>query len=539
MLAIIVIAMLLFLMAVISFTSNKEPQISVIDPISGNPGDVLTIYGSNFGSEMKDGYVEIGGFRLTESSFLNWSDSSISLKLPENMRDGLVYVVTKAGKSEPKIFTNKTSIPVPVIPDLKTSVPIIYGIDEKSQSVGSLITINGKNFGLMRNDSSVSFSWKEVDKQNNEFILCENVDYEYWSDECIRVRVPDGATTGSVVVKTEKGASNNFPFTIDTAIGSKLFDEKRTYIIDSCVEISNLKLDDNTTGASMVIRFPLPPTSPSQRSVDVTESNPEPSIANLSGTLVHEFDISANENIDSFSVKHSFVVTNYAIKTSIKESSVKPYSTTCTQLMSSYLKSDEIIFSDDEKIIKLAKEIVGTVKNPYTKAKLIYNYMISNFKIKDNLRSDNSSPLDLLNWKTGDAYDFAIVYCSLLRAAAVPAIPVAGVLVDSSMKAKPHWWCEFYVEKVGWVPVDVALGSGLEYESFKQLENPDRFYFGNLDGQHIIFSRGVNHLRSSMSYSKIVYQPKSYALQSIWEESSNQLKSYSSYWINPNIVGIY
>lgn len=539
MLAIIVIAMLLFLMAVISFTSNKEPQISVIDPISGNPGDVLTIYGSNFGSEMKDGYVEIGGFRLTASSFLNWSDSSISLKLPENMRDGLVYVVTKAGKSEPKIFTNKTSIPVPVIPDLKTSVPIIYGIDEKSQSVGSLITINGKNFGLMRNDSSVSFSWKEVDKQNNEFILCENVDYEYWSDECIRVRVPDGATTGSVVVKTEKGASNNFPFTIDTAIGSKLFDEKRTYIIDSCVEISNLKLDDNTTGASMVIRFPLPPTSPSQRSVDVTESNPEPSIANLSGTLVHEFDISANENIDSFSVKHSFVVTNYAIKTSIKESSVKPYSTTCTQLMSSYLKSDEIIFSDDEKIIKLAKEIVGTVKNPYTKAKLIYNYMISNFKIKDNLRSDNSSPLDLLNWKTGDAYDFAIVYCSLLRAAAVPAIPVAGVLVDSSMKAKPHWWCEFYVEKVGWVPVDVALGSGLEYESFKQLENPDRFYFGNLDGQHIIFSRGVNHLRSSMSYSKIVYQPKSYALQSIWEESSNQLKSYSSYWINPNIVGIY
>lgn len=526
-------------MAVISFTSNKEPQISVIDPISGNPGDVLTIYGSNFGSEMKDGYVEIGGFRLTESSFLNWSDSSISLKLPENMRDGLVYVVTKAGKSEPKIFTNKTSIPVPVIPDLKTSVPIIYGIDEKSQSVGSLITINGKNFGLMRNDSSVSFSWKEVDKQNNEFILCENVDYEYWSDECIRVRVPDGATTGSVVVKTEKGASNNFPFTIDTAIGSKLFDEKRTYIIDSCVEISNLKLDDNTTGASMVIRFPLPPTSPSQRSVDVTESNPEPSIANLSGTLVHEFDISANENIDSFSVKHSFVVTNYAIKTSIKESSVKPYSTTCTQLMSSYLKSDEIIFSDDEKIIKLAKEIVGTVKNPYTKAKLIYNYMISNFKIKDNLRSDNSSPLDLLNWKTGDAYDFAIVYCSLLRAAAVPAIPVAGVLVDSSMKAKPHWWCEFYVEKVGWVPVDVALGSGLEYEGFKQLENPDRFYFGNLDGQHIIFSRGVNHLRSSMSYSKIVYQPKSYALQSIWEESSNQLKSYSSYWINPNIVGIY
>ena len=56
-----VIGVLLFLMAIISYTKIKEPQITVIDPKVGNPGDILTLYGNNFGNEQAESFVEVGG----------------------------------------------------------------------------------------------------------------------------------------------------------------------------------------------------------------------------------------------------------------------------------------------------------------------------------------------------------------------------------------------------------------------------------------------------------------------------------------------
>ncbi len=124
-----VIGVLLFLMAIISYTKIKEPQITVIDPKVGNPGDVFSIFGSNFGNEQAESFVEIGGLRITSSNCIEWSDRKITITLPANVRDGLVYVVTQGGRSEPKIFTNKTVVPVKVISDPATSVPSIYAID--------------------------------------------------------------------------------------------------------------------------------------------------------------------------------------------------------------------------------------------------------------------------------------------------------------------------------------------------------------------------------------------------------------------------
>lgn len=537
-------------MVIISTNKIRVPQITVIDPKVGNPGDVLSIYGSYFGNEQTDSFVEIGGLRITASNCIEWTDRKIQITLPANIRDGLVYVVTQGGRSEPKIFTNKTAVPVRVITDPATSVPAIYSIEEKNQSVGGLLSIHGKNFGLMRNNSKVFFSSKDAE---SEQICCDSEDYEYWSDELIRVRVPDGALTGSIFVETEKGESNNYPFELQSAVGKKNFLEKRTFVLETSIELREIVTDND---GLIFLRVPKPLVFASQPSVELSSCSRQPSIEELAGTIVHQLDgAEINASIETsktaeqlptanINIDHTFVVSTYAVSTDIKETLVKPYSqkvllSKAHQLaMASY---SELVpgLSTDEKLVSLAKSIIGKYTNPYTKARLIYNYMINNFSVLPELRSPDAPITDLLETKKGDAYDFAMLYNGLLLACNVIARPCAGVIVDANSSVQPHWWCEFYVESFGWVPVDVSLGAGLPFERFAKTSNVKEFYFGNLDAQHVTFSRDFNKLRPTIAYSKIVHQPKTYALQSIWEESSEKVTRYSSFWTMPNVVGVY
>ena len=126
-----------------------------------------------------------------------------------------------------------------------------------------------------------------------------------------------------------------------------------------------------------------------------------------------------------------------------------------------------------------------------------------------------------------------------MRAAGIPAYTDSGVLVGVDLRAKNHWWCEFYLPGFGWFPVDPALGAGMEYQGWKKDVDAATFYFGNLDGQHILFSRGLNEIKSSSPNSKTVQKSRSFALQSVWEEASGKSIKYSSYWAEPSVIGVY
>ena len=65
------------------------------------------------------------------------------------------------------------------------------------------------------------------------------------------------------------------------------------------------------------------------------------------------------------------------------------------------------------------------------------------------------------------------------------------------------------------------------------------YYFGNMDSHHILFSRGWSQLKPFSADSKIVQQPRSFALQSIWEEANKDTAKYSSYWSVPVVKGVY
>ena len=86
--------------------------------------------------------------------------------------------------------------------------------------------------------------------------------------------------------------------------------------------------------------------------------------------------------------------------------------------------------------------------------------------------------------------------------------------------------------------MDVALGAGMEYGEWDDLKGQD-YYFGNLDSHRICFTRGLTEQKPFAPNSKIVYYPKSFALQTIWEEASEDVTEYSSFWSVPVVKGVY
>ena len=131
----------------------------------------------------------------------------------------------------------------------------------------------------------------------------------------------------------------------------------------------------------------------------------------------------------------------------------------------------------------------------------------------------------MIKKESGDAFDFAVICTALLRAAEVPAYTDGGVLVNPDLSTQSHWWCEFYIDKIGWIPCDPALGAGLEFKQWSDSDVVDvkEYYFGNMDSHHILFSRGWSQLKPFSADNKIVQQPRSFALQSIWEEANRDI----------------
>ncbi|MCR5289790.1 MAG: IPT/TIG domain-containing protein [Treponema sp.] len=531
------------ILSIISLYSKHIPYIESIYPSVGSPGDIVILHGSHFGSMTDNGYVEIGKERLTSSSYLLWTKDEIKIVLPANVQDGLVTVTVGGKTSQPVMFANQANIPTMVRNNPKTTVPVIDTISPTIANVGQLLTLVGSNFGDSRGTSSVVFKTKYETLANDGFSSerisvaanAANFDYEYWTDSEIRVRVPDGAISGTIYVKTSKGTSPVQKIQINDTYGTKTFSEGRSYVLQIATDISNAQSTDDS---SLTLHIPRPIITSTQPVVEMTESIPTPVLQNYRNTVIHQVRFADFEN-NKKRFTHNFMVSVYAVSTQINTAKVAGFSNKKRLLYTTYTQPDTIIPSNSQSIQKLSSTIVKKDKNPYRQAKSIYDYMLDNFTLQSRIRSGDISPLDLLTDKQGDAYDFAIIYTALLRSLGIPAKVMSGIFVDVNMLTHNHWWCEFYIENYGWVPVDPALGAGLSYKMFKPLQNARQYYFGNIDSQHIIFSETWNAIKPALVNNKTVYRPRSYALQSIWEEATAGADRYSSFWNAPAILGVY
>lgn len=525
---------------------DDEPEIKSISPQIGSPGSVMTINGSGFGNERDTSFVEIGGSSLTSSSYLSWSATEIKVQLPANVQDGLVYVVTKRGRSQPEVFANKNNIPMAITQvGVQTTLPFIESESPQKIAVGQVLTITGSNFGSIRGENSFVYFTpsggvnKNGDSQDldSSYIraLEQDFDYEFWSNTEIRVRVPDGAASGNFFVKTDKGVSNQRNLTVTTNLGKKDFPEKRQYLVQLSADISDVDMGANSL---ITLRVPRPQPSSQQRGITMTEFAPQPIFQDYNKSVIHQLNASQiTQEKTGFS--QTFVIPVYSVETSIQADKVQKFSDTTRLLYKVYTAPDSCIPSGDAVLVQLAKTIVGKETNPYKQALLIYNYMLENYRLLNQLQPKEISSTNLMDSLQGDAYDFAIIFTALCRATGIPALPVSGILVDNAKNGQNHWWSEIYLENFGWLPVDVAMAAGLNFDLPSEIENPREFYFGNLDLYHIAFSRGWNEIHPTIITNKTVYRPKTYGLQSIWEETTTGTINYSSFWSDPVVLGIY
>ncbi len=164
------------------------PSITNLSPTSGTVGTSVTISGVNLGAAQGSSTVSFNGTIATPTS---WSASSILVPVPAGATTGNVSVMVGGQISNAVLFT--VLAPPPAI----TSLSPAYG------PVGTVVTINGSNFGSTQATSIVSFNGTSATPTS-------------WSVGTITVPVPTGATSGNIAVTVGGQISNSVFFTVGT-----------------------------------------------------------------------------------------------------------------------------------------------------------------------------------------------------------------------------------------------------------------------------------------------------------------------------------
>jgi transglutaminase-like putative cysteine protease len=539
------IPLILAVFALFLSCESKIPVISSIDPKIGRMGDIITLRGSNFGDSREESYVTIAGISPTGSSYHLWQDDLIMVRVPELGESGLVYVHTGGRKSNGVLFSNSASVPRPVDGEEPGLLPRIISISPQTGAPGTLITINGSNFGVSREGGGVFFSWDYELLSFNPFVVREpefvevsevELGYVSWNTREIQVRLPDGAVSGNIEVRTPHGRSMPVFFDVSGKLGNKVLTDKRSYAISYTVDI---RVIEATRPNTLYLWIPMPVNSPSQRNVNLVSRNINPFVANYKGVNLLKMD----NLVSGFnhSITHSFSVDVYTVETEIDPQSVRLQSNALPSISTvtgQYTQASALIPSDNPQIRATVNTIVGREQNPYIKARMLYDWILANIQKTDILFSSNDIAA-ITEVKRADPYNIVLLYTTMLRAAGVPCLPIAGILIDRNGQTMNHYWTEFWINDFGWIPADPVAGMGAVSVSFIARGDLVNYYFGNIDNQRIAFSRGELVLSQMDSRGRLVSHAPSFSLQNIWEEATGGLDTYTSLWGNITISGVY
>ena len=164
------------------------PSIASLSPTSGAVGTSVTISGGNWGTSQGSSTVTFNGTLATPTS---WGGGAIVVPVPAGATTGSVVVTFGGVVSNGVLFT---------------VTPTITSLSPTAGPVGTSVTITGTTFGTPQQGSTVAFNG----------ILGTPTS---WTQTSIVVPVPNGASTGNVVVAVSgAGASSGVLFTVTPSI---------------------------------------------------------------------------------------------------------------------------------------------------------------------------------------------------------------------------------------------------------------------------------------------------------------------------------
>ena len=186
---------------------RPAPVIEAVDTTFGREGTTVEIIGENFGPsiEASQGWsgVSFDGVWAVPAS---WSNTEIRVAVPAGVSSGLIVVRSGGHESNGISFTvtgaKTVSRTVVASSAGERTVPEISKLKPDTGQEGESVKIKGSDFGALREASTVAFNGTAV------------TDYVSWEDTKIQMRVPEGATTGSVVVTVDGETSSGVTFTV-------------------------------------------------------------------------------------------------------------------------------------------------------------------------------------------------------------------------------------------------------------------------------------------------------------------------------------
>ena len=203
---------------------GSGPAMTALEPDEGPVGTEVVIRGENFGPSIGSlqgtSGVSFGGVWASPSA---WSEGEVRVEVPAGALSGPVVVTVSGVGSEGLAFT---------VTGPGTGGPAVGTVSPAQGAAGTEVVIRGTDFGppegAVQGTAGVSFNGVAGTPAS-------------WSEAEIGVEVPEGATTGPVVVTVEGEVSNGVGFTV-TAAGAP-----RPSIVSVSPELA-------TAGMEVVIR---------------------------------------------------------------------------------------------------------------------------------------------------------------------------------------------------------------------------------------------------------------------------------------------
>ncbi|MFW6289222.1 MAG: transglutaminase domain-containing protein, partial [Spirochaetota bacterium] len=502
---------------------GRDPAVERLEPAVVSVGDEVMITGRNFGDEIET--LLFGGRELPTANVVRWSDQQITFRVPRNADSGLLYVVSDRGRSDGELLRIRESMPVADSGVGSPGAPIIESLSDDELRIGTTVTIRGSNFGRLRRSSRVVFPMEGG-------VSCEScteeTTYAFWSDSEIAVRVPSGVASGFVSVVTAWGASNPIRALVDRPAGSIVAERPVEIALRYGARVSDVAVDrpDETAlpgERDIVLRLPVLPVSRAQRSLRYLDDRAHQSRFEL---VDASFDREINRTL---------IVERFALRSEVDPAAVSAAYEAETGFFEHYTRALPDLPVDDPSIRDVANRLRTNRASPYRIAEAAYAFTLDSLAYAIGM--PDRSVLSGLESGAGDDFTYAMVFVTALRAARVPARPVGGILVTADGGAYPHFWAEFFVTGIGWIPVDPALGDGAFPAGFPVPENPRSFYFANLDNRRVAFSRGYD-AREPTFLDGVSREPRDpYTLQRSFATAGARIASFELSWHTPQVIG--
>jgi transglutaminase-like putative cysteine protease len=141
----------------------------------------------------------------------------------------------------------------------------------------------------------------------------------------------------------------------------------------------------------------------------------------------------------------------------------------------------------DGVIGELSDQQTKEATQPIDKARRIYDYVIATMHYDhDGTGWGRGDAVWACSSKHGNCTDFHSLFIGMARAAGIPARFEIGFSLPANAKAGVisgyHCWAQFYVNGIGWIPVDAS-------EGWKNSAKRD-YFFGATDQNRVMFSMG-------------------------------------------------